>query len=287
MRFAHASVQTIADRVGADVLHIKGVTVDPDLNPGRSAGTDADIIVRPSDVPRLMEGLTGHGWTLWCEFHEGSAFDHAASLHHRAFGMLDVHQNFPGLHRDPAASFETLWRDRRTVDLAGRSCAAPGPVGEHLILLLHAARSPGKTVDVKNHWTELPPAERDELRRTADGLGAGLGLDMAIEGPALLDTLQGPEADLWRVMLGQADQLTMWRARWGLASGVRAKARLVGRAGRVNRFVLGERLGRVPTREDVRREWWSRAGQGVSAVGRRTGRVLVRAVGAARRGVQR
>ena len=269
-RFAHASVQAVADRVGADVLHIKGPSVDPALNPGRGEGSDADVLVRPAHVRRLVEGLLEHDWVMWCDFDEGSAFEHAASFHHLSFGMLDVHQNFPGLHRDPAASFEQLWQERVLRDIARRPCWAPGPVGEHLILLLHAARSPGKGTDVQNHWHRLPDTERARVQALADALGAGLGLEIAISGRVP----EGhAETDLWRAMLGQSDQLTTWRARWATTHGLVARGRLLRRAVRVNRFVLGERLGHVPSRAEVRREWWRRTGAGLRAV-----TVLVRRV---------
>jgi hypothetical protein len=268
-RFAHASVDAVAELVGADVLHIKGASVDPALNPLRPPGTDADVLVRPAHVRRLVEGLQRFGWVMWCDFDEGSAFEHAASFHHDAFGMLDVHQNFPGLHRDPAASFAALWADRVVRSIAGRPCPAPGPTGEHLVLLLHAARSPGKAIDVDNHWVRLPADEQEQVRTLAERLGAGLGLTIAVTG----EVPEGhAESDLWRTMLGQADPLTTWRARWATTHGLAARARLVHRAVRVNRFVLGERLGRVPTRADVRREWWRRTGAGLraaSSLGRR------------------
>jgi len=264
VRFAHASVQAVADRVGADVLHIKGVSVDPSANPGRPAGTDADVLVRPAHVRRLMRGLVDHDWLLWCDFDEGSLFEHAASLHHDSYGMLDVHQNFPGFHHDPARAFETLWQSRVARDIGGVTCPAPGLLGEHLLLLLHAARSPGKTLDVDNHWTRLSPAERDEVRLLADHLGAGVGLALAIGEEDRVR--HSSELELWHLMRDNSDRLGEWRARWRNTSGVVPRVRLLVRATRVNRFDLGQRLGRPPTKADLRRDWWRRARAGGRSV---------------------
>lgn len=274
VRFAHASVQAVADLVGADILHIKGPGLAPERNPGRAVSTDADVLVRPAHVRRLVDGLVEHGWRLWCDFDEGSAFEHAASFHHRSFGMLDIHQNFPGLHRDPTRSFEALWVDREVRLIAERPCAAPGPIGEHLVLLLHAARTPGKGLDVENHWHRLPASTRHQVRRAAADLGASVGLAIALREVDVDEPTSDPEVLLWRAMLHESDRLGTWRARWALTRGMGARLRLLRRAGRVNRFVLGQRLGRPPTRADVRREWWRRAGSGITSVltGRGRGR---------------
>ena len=64
VQFAHASVEIVARSCGADVLHIKGPAVDPEANPGRRPGTDADVLVRPQHVRALVEGLAAAGWSI-------------------------------------------------------------------------------------------------------------------------------------------------------------------------------------------------------------------------------
>ncbi len=266
-QLAHASAQAVADASGADVLHIKGASLDPERNPGRPLGTDADVLVRPAHVRGFMRALQESGWVLWCDFEEGSLFEHAASLHHRYFGMLDVHQLMPGLHRDPAAAFAELWADREVRVIAQVRCPAPGATGEHVVMLLHAGRTPGKEVDVDNHWHRLGEDERAAVTAMAHRHGATVGIDAAL-GRLHLHT--GPEADLWRLMVDGSDRLAEWTARWRAARSPRERAVLAIRAARVNRFVLGQRLGHPPTRAEIRREWWRRLGEGAVAVAGRS-----------------
>lgn len=273
VQFAHASAQSVAAAVGADVLHIKGATVDPETNPGRPGGTDADVLVRPAHVRRFMKGLVAAGWFLWCDFEEGSRFAHAASLHHTVYGMLDVHQNFPGLHNAPADNFERLWQRRIVRPLAGVPCAVPDRLGERLILLVHAARTPHATIDVTNHWTNLEAAERADLVALADTLQARVGLALAAgEVDQLHETKHLRELPLWQEFGEDSQRLAEWRARWLAAPTASDRARLVLRAPRVNRFVLEQRLGRRPTRADVRREWGRRALRALQLLRPRRGR---------------
>lgn len=270
IRLAHASAQRVAERAGVDVLHIKGAALDPTLNVGRRESTDADVLVRPEHVRRYVAALPEAGWTMWCDFDEGSLFEHAASFHHEQFGMLDVHQVFPGLHHDASRAFQALWRDRVDRPIAQVPCQAPGEMGEHLVMLLHAGRTPGQGLDVANHWTDLDDQTQQQVSALASRLGAGVGLAAALDD---LDTVKDPEAELWRLMRDNSDRLGEWRARWRAASGWREHARLGLRAVRVNRFQLGQNLGRPPTRQDVRREWWRRLGAGAAAaLARRPGR---------------
>ncbi|SOC57800.1 hypothetical protein [Ornithinimicrobium cerasi] len=51
--FGHAVVQHLADKVGADVLHLKGAATDVDLRTRPEGGSDADVLVRPAHIPAL------------------------------------------------------------------------------------------------------------------------------------------------------------------------------------------------------------------------------------------
>lgn len=273
VRFAHASVQTVAGDCGADVIHIKGPSVDPETNPGRRPGTDADVLVRPQHVPALVAGLVEVGWVRWADFDEGSRFEHAASFHHQQFGMLDVHQNFPGLHNAPRENFEELWRRRRWVEIGGVDCAVPDRLSERLILLLHAARTSPSHGDVTNHWDRLDQDERDRLDRLAESLGATVGLALAT---GRAEAVAGHrEVALWQEY-GDGERLEEWLARWRAAPSARSRLALLVRAPRVNRFALAERLGRQPTRAEVRREWWHRTRLGLTSAGQRLSGTLRR-----------
>jgi hypothetical protein len=76
---AHAAVQVLAEDCGADVLHIKGPAVDDTLLDSRPvenadfdddsdrevvprSSIDADVLVRPSHVPRLLNAMHSSGW---------------------------------------------------------------------------------------------------------------------------------------------------------------------------------------------------------------------------------
>ena len=108
------------------MLHIKGPAVHPGLRTSEHAGTDVDVIVRPSGVDALMAALAEHGWRIETTFDAGSAFDHAANLFHDSWGLLDVHRHYPGMDRDPAHAFDRLWSSRGSVALAPRA-RAPCP----------------------------------------------------------------------------------------------------------------------------------------------------------------
>ena len=54
--FAHASLQWIADRCGADLLHVKGAALDPTLVPARGY-SDADVLARAGQVQLLLDEL--------------------------------------------------------------------------------------------------------------------------------------------------------------------------------------------------------------------------------------
>lgn len=262
VQFAHASVQYVANAVGVDVLHIKGPAVDPETNPGRGMGTDADVLVRPTHVRRLTQALISAGWTMWCDFDEGSLFEHAASFHDPTFGMLDVHKSFPGLHNHPEANFDHLWARRATREIAGYPCPVLHRVDERLVLLLHTARARPGHIDVRNHWEILTSSERDTLDTLAARLGATVGLAIATgRGDAVRDHREFP---LW--LDYSDDRLGEWIARWRGGASFSDRLRLILRAGRVNRFELGQRLGRPPTPAEVRRGWWERVCSGLAAL---------------------
>ena len=60
-------------------------------------GSDADVLVRPSQVRRFVRVLEGAGWQRRSRFHTGSPFGHAQTYWHDHLGYADVHRFFPGL----------------------------------------------------------------------------------------------------------------------------------------------------------------------------------------------
>lgn len=274
VELAHAAVQRLAEQSRVDVLHVKGPAVHPGLRSRPSAGSDVDVIVRPEGVDRLMAALDRHGWRVETSFTSGSAFDHAANLYHPNWGLLDVHRHYPGMDRDPAAAFETLWRSRGRIELAHVGCAVPDPVGQSLVLLLHAARTPvagGEHPDVGPNWTQRTEAERDLVRALAAETGATVALAAATG--TLADHAGDPETAIWRVFTEGGDRLDEWGARFSAARGARAKASVAVRSLGVNRYYLAQRLGHEPTRAEVTTEFFRRIGAAVVGL---TGRVVRR-----------
>ncbi len=272
VRLAHAAVQRIAEAHGVDLLHVKGPAVAAGLRPWAGGGSDVDVIVRPDDVPALMAALHAHGWRVEATFEEGSAFEHAATLFHPSWGLLDVHRTYPGMDHDPAGAFAVLWEGRGSTDIGHVACPVPDPLAQSLVLLLHAARTPtgGEHPDVAPNWTRRTEAERQAIRELAARTHATVGLAAATGD--LASHAGTREAALWEVFSGDGDRLDEWRARWRAARGPRDRAAVLVRALGVNRYHLGRRLGHEPSRAEVAVESARRVGQLARALAVRAGR---------------
>jgi hypothetical protein len=256
---AHAAVQVVADRLGLDVLHIKGAALDPSLNrPGRD-GTDADLLVRPRDVERLTVALRQGGWGQVSSFQNGSPFGHAATLHHATWGYADVHRLFPGIMAPPAEAFERLWDDHHRREIAGVSCPVPAVTAQRLLLVLNAGRARGPdrvTGDVEIAWNEADAGTRALMEGLAHELDAHVALAAATGN---LDYYRhSRDYALWRVLSEGGTRLDEWRARIAAAPSRRAALRLAVRAPLVNIDHLEARLGRRSGPADVIREFFAR-----------------------------
>jgi len=261
VRLAHAAVQALATRCGVDLLHIKGPAVDPGLRREDHGGADVDVIVRPDQLDVLLAALTGAGWRRATGFTAGSPFDHAANYVHEHWGLLDVHRTYPGLDADPGLTFRTLWRDRRTIQLAAVDCAVPDRTAQSLILLLHAARTRagGGHPDIGPNWSDLEEEQRRQIRDLAATLHAEVGLAAAT---GELGRYAGdPRAALWRAVGDGGSRLAEWRARVRAAPTARAKASVALRSLGVNRYYLEQRLGHPASRTEMAREFARRIGR--------------------------
>lgn len=263
LRLEHAALQRIADEAGVRMLHIKGVAWHPALVQGRSPSSDADVLVHPADVPAFTAALERAGWLLVTSFAHGSVFAHAATYYCPRWGTVDVHRRFPGMDRDPEATFEVLWHDRALIELGGRPVAVPDLLAQRLLMLAHAARDAmgRRPRDVEAAWTAQGPTQRAQLDALADRLGARVPVALATGRPER--ARGGPDVHLWTAMYRRARPTGVWIARVRDASGVRARLRVLASALRVNRDHLALRLGRRPSRWDVRREWLLRWGRAV------------------------
>ncbi len=146
----------------------------------------------------------------------------------------------------------------------------PDPLGQSLVLLLHAARStaPGSThPDIAPNWTDRSDADRDAIRDLAEATGSTVGLAAATG--HLSEHAGDPDAALWEVFAHPGDRLDEWSARWRAAHGARAKASVAVRSLAVNRYYLRQKLGREPGTADVLHEFARRIGQAGQELGRR------------------
>ncbi|MEW1954963.1 nucleotidyltransferase family protein [Terrabacter sp. NPDC080008] len=261
--FAHACIQAIADRNGLDLLHVKGAALDPTLVPGRSY-SDADVLARPRDIRLLLAELQRHGWELINSFAYGSSFEHAATLRHQDFGLLDLHRTYPGAGPTPEVAFETLWRERATTPLGGIPCAVPSRDAQAALLLLHAARAGGDAKaahDVDSVWTSAGGAQRDRILAWVDRLDAHVPFSV-ITG-TLDEHRDDPAYDLWRVAARGGTRLEEWQARVRAARGLRAKLAVVSRSALVNVEHLTIVRGRPVTRREIVGEFFGRPVRGL------------------------
>ncbi|WP_234423783.1 nucleotidyltransferase family protein [Intrasporangium calvum] len=288
IRLTHASIQALAEDVGVDLLHIKGPTLHPDLlerveSPAGPEGalartvprrsSDADVLVRPSDLPILVRAMHAHGWVTKFDFEDGSAFEHAATMRHPQLALVDVHRAFPGIGVDPERAFDRLWVDRVETPIAGYPCHVPGLTAQRLILLLHAARMSAENLgDIRRSWTDATGPDQQAVEELARELGAEVALAAATGN---LDRFRSRrEQGLWAALSsGETSRRRLWWAR------VRAEPtprRAVRRAVRLvvpNRRRMTEWLGRPPTRRELARAYAERIGwvlaESVSLVARR------------------
>lgn len=197
VHLAHATVQAIADEAQADVLHIKGPAADPALRPEPRTSADADIIVRPSHLRRLLRGLKRHGWVKVTSLRSGGLVEHSTNWYHAQLGQLDVHVRFPGIQIEGERAFDHLWRDSSTQEIAHWPCLVPDPSAQRLLLLLHAARDiPRYTDDIRIAWDEAT----DVQRSAAESLACELRADVALAAATgrLEELRERPEYGLWR-----------------------------------------------------------------------------------------
>lgn len=251
--FAHAAVQQVADRSGVRLLHIKGVALDDDLL-STSGGTDADIMVDPAAVGHLLAELEAHGWELYSDFVTGSPFGHAATLVHEHWGFADLHRYFPGMHQDPAATFETLWGARQSSLIAGTPCPVPAPAAQALVLVLNNLRNRRATgADERIARLRADAQAWGEVEALVPAVHAEVAFDAAF---GRLEQHRGTgEYWMWKVTTEGGSRSAEWLARLRAAPTLRARAGLLARAPLVNTETLAHRLGREPSRAEIAREF--------------------------------
>ena len=265
---AHAALQALAEDCGADVLHVKGAAVSPELGRPRMSSTDADVLLRPDHVDLYIGTLLGHGWQQLTTFTSGSAFHHAANFYHESWGNIDLHRTFPGLTAPD--SFTALWEERQVQDIAGVGCAVPSLTAQRLILILHLARNGRRTEDPDyvRAWDSVSWEEKVRIRTLVHRLGAETGFAAALGD---LDQYRDdPTHDLWEVFsTGNKSRLAEWAGRYKAASGPLGKLKVVLQAPLVNTDHLAIELSHPPTKREVAAEFFSRLGEAAQELWKR------------------
>lgn len=259
----HAALQRTADRVGVDVLHIKGPATLRSLRAGRHDSTDADVLVRPSHLESLLAGMREDGWTLFTDFDEGSPFGHAANFTHPSWTYADIHRAIPGPLADAGTVFERLWQDRTMLEIGHHPCTVLSLPAQVLMQSLHSARSHG--FEPAEAWTLCPDDQRDAVRALALSLLATTAFAAGIG--ELEAHRDAPDHPLWTFWSSpEGDRLDEWKARLRSARTPAEKMRVLRQALRVNRTHLRLRLERTPTRADIAREHVSRVVHGLRSM---------------------
>ena len=274
VQFAHASLQALAEDDGVDLLHIKGPAVDTSLlalrepdgdqpddvaEPVPRHSVDADVLVRPSHVERLIDAMQRHHWTTLYRFEDGSAFEHATTMTHPFLALVDVHRRFPGIGGDAEAAFDRLWSDRHSTTIGGYPCAVPSVTAQRLVLIVHAARG-GRLdhTDIRRSWTEATDEERAAVQRLADDVGAEVAL---AAGTGRLNEYEGAQDHaLWLALAtGESATPRVWWARVRAAPTWRAALRTSVRLLVPNPHRMEVTLGRPPTSRELGRAYVDRA----------------------------
>ena len=223
-----------------------------------------------------MEAMSQHGWMLKVDFADGSAFEHAATLGHPLMAHVDAHRRFPGFGLDSERVFQTFWRDRQTLPIAGYPCSVPNPTAQRLVLILNAVRGgPVRQAEIDRLWADATPQEQEAVMELAAETGAQVALAAATGN---LDDYAGfREHDLWKVLsTGQTSPVAVWRARVRAQPTVRAALREAVKLLVPNPRRLAFQLGRPLTRRELAAAWVERFGQGLRAIRGTIGRAAER-----------
>lgn len=267
---AHAAIQSVADRCGADVLHIKGYALAPTLQYEGRVSTDVDVLVRPQQAQQLITALGAAGWRRYHGFETGSPFEHAYTLVHETWGFVDVHRHFPGVTVNRSDAFARLWDGRVVQDFAGVAAAVPSLTAQRLIMVLHAARLTDRARaarDVAAAWTGASDDEQSASRRLVAELGAEVAFAAAVGG--LEAYRDRPEYLLWKVQSRGGTRMEEWWARVRASETFGEKVRLVVRALLVNVEHLAVVLGHRPSAWEIAREFFARPARGAREEWRR------------------
>lgn len=257
IQLSHAYFQHLADRLNIDILHVKGYAFAGEIyRPGRSS-TDVDLLVRPEHLDRFVEGALGDGWKILTHFETGSIFEHAMTLYHGSWGLVDIHRYFPGLGDSNGSAFESLWNQRRTRNIAHYPCQLPSLIDSRIIVVVHGARSTATTnPDITYLKETLSPSEWDEMRRRLPDLQAEVAFAAAM---GELDLFKHhPDYLLWKSVSEDTPDHIRWKARFDHAQGLKEKLHVLTSIFLVNKDHLAMELGHEPSKKEIWEKFFSR-----------------------------
>lgn len=257
LRLSHANFQFLAEQNSIDLLHVKGYAFGEDTyRPGRQS-TDIDVLVRPAHVDSLVEVLTNTGWKILTRFETGSIFEHAMTVYHPSWGLVDIHREFPGLGYSPEHTFERLWEQRREKPIAAYRCSLPSLIDSQIIVLVHAGRS--RTVgnpEVDFIMSRASGEEWAQIQARVAELDAEVAFAAAIN--ELERYKDQPDYLLWKSVSEETPDHVQWRGRLRMANGLVAKARVLCKIFVVNRDHLAMELGYEPSRKEIWQRFYRR-----------------------------
>ena len=261
---AHAYFQRLAETHSIDILHVKGYAFDEQVYRPHRYSTDADILVRPSQVHDYVDLLLKDGWQIQAHFETGSVFEHAMTLYHPVWGLTDIHRFFPGLgrYRNYEKAFDQLWVARRQVAIAHTLCWVPSLLDARLIVVLHRARaSSSYSTDMNYLFSILSSSDWDRLKQRAEELDSSLAYAAAMG--RLSQYKHDRDYLLWRSVSARVPKYWQWLGRIRSAHGVKDKLRILIAIFSVNRDHLAMELGHQPSAGEIRHRFFERFGIGV------------------------
>lgn len=213
-----AVVARVARDAGLDLLLIKGPSLAAHGLRGERAWGDVDVLVRPGQVGRLRRALAGSGWDSVNETpgYPLVTLPHAITLvHPRWHTEVDVHTFLPGSYADAATTFDLLWADRSSIDLAHQPVLCTGRISSALVAALNLARTAAtpRSRDEAQQWraavSRWPDVDRTALARLATECRAADVLARLFDDAGIPSSGRGvltqPEWNDWRDRVRQEE----------------------------------------------------------------------------------
>lgn len=140
---ATALVNHLAASAGLPALFIKGPGAGMMGLRENHVSADVDVLVRPEQLTRMVELLRGRGWLERpSDLPVIRHYTHSRTLYHPQWNCdIDVHNRFPGMEASPPSAFETLWRGKQYLLMAGRDVPVPSIPAAVIFQALHSLRN--------------------------------------------------------------------------------------------------------------------------------------------------